>query len=308
MKNKKYKGVFTAIITPFNNGKVDYSSFGKLIEHQVKSGVNGIVIGGTTGESSTLTEKEHQDIISFTVKKTNNRVKVIAGTGSNSTAETISMTKYAKKVGADACLLVNPYYNKPTQNGLLNHFKKISEEVSIDIFLYNIPGRTNISLTKETLLKLSKIKNIVVLKDATGDIDYTSDIIKNVNIELLSGNDTMNFPIIATGGIGIVSVLSNIYPNECDIMCQLMDEQDPLYSLEKARKLHFLLWDITNLLFEETNPIYIKEACKIKGLIKSNEIRLPLTNLSPEKRKKLTSAIKETDKQINNFFKKEKIT
>ena len=306
MKNNIYKGVYTAIITPFKNGKVDYISLKKLIDMQIKSGVSGIVVAGTTGESATLTYKEHREVIQFCVKN-KKTIKVIAGTGSNSTAETLEMTLYAQKIGADGVLLVNPYYNKPTQEGLFQHFSKIAKQVNLDIFLYNIPGRTGISFTEKTLTKLSKIKNIVALKDATGDIDYTSNALQKINLGVLSGNDSMNFSILALGGSGVISVLSNIYPYECSIFCRLLDTKSKFFNLQKAREIHFLFWDITNLLFEETNPIYIKEACALKKIISSNEIRMPLTNLSKEKLKNLKVQLEKTDKKVKSYFKKNKL-
>ena len=305
MKNNNYKGVFTAIITPFDNGKVDYSSLENIINQQTKSGVSGIVVAGTTGESATLTNKEQKEVINFCVKKAKS-IKVIAGTGSNSTAESISMTQYAEKVGAKGCLLVNPYYNKPGQQGLVKHFKEIANSVSLDIFLYNIPSRTNVSFTEESLIKLSKIKNIVALKDATGNIDYTSNLVKNINLNIFSGNDNMNFPILTMGGSGIISVLANIYPYECSLLCQLLDAKESIYDVQKARELHFIFWEMVQILFEETNPIYIKEACTLKNIIKSNQIRMPLTNLSKEKKKNLINIIKTTDRKMELFLQKNK--
>ena len=284
------QGIFTALITPFKKGKVDYASLENLLSFQIQNGVAGVVPCGTTGESPTLSHEEHKEIIKFVVKNTKNKIKVIAGTGSNSTTESIELSLFAEKIGADGCLVVTPYYNKPNQLGMYQHFKKIANTLpkNFPVILYNIPGRSVVGLDLATIKRLAKIKNIVAIKDATGNIDFTSDTLAETTLNVLSGNDTMNFPLFCIGAKGAISVLANVFPKELVELFNLVQKNELL----KAKKLHYKLWQFTKLLFAETNPIYIKEVCHLKKIISSNEIRLPLTNLNKEQKRELSQVLK----------------
>lgn len=286
------KGCFTAIITPFLNGAVDYQSLEKLIEHQIKLGIDGIVPCGTTGESPTLTHQEHEEVIKYVINKVNGRVKVIAGTGSNSTAECLLMSTQAEKAGADALLLVAPYYNKPTQQGLYHHYSEIAKAVGIEIIIYNIPGRSSVNVEVETFKKLFEHKNITTVKEASGSVDYASEILNAIpEIDLLSGNDSLNLPLLSIGSVGCISVLSNIYPDLVKKLYQLHGEGKN----KEAQKLHFDLWDLCQALFKETNPIPIKKACHLKKLISSAEMRLPLVPCQDQLSEKIKNLL---DKDI----------
>lgn len=273
-----FKGAITAIVTPFSNGEVDWKSFENLVKFQIKSGIDGIVPCGTTGESATLSYDEHNKVVEMTVKIVSKRVPVIAGTGANSTEEAIELTEYAKKVGADASLQVTPYYNKPTQEGLYRHFKKIAESVDIPIVLYNVPGRTGVNLLPETVVRLSKIPNIVGIKEASGNVNQVTEICKEVkkkNFSVLSGDDALTLPILAVGGKGVISVASNIIPSKVAKLVALYLSGET----EKAVKLHYELYTLMQTLFIETNPIPVKTALHLMGMIK-NEFRLPLCEMS----------------------------
>ncbi len=277
------KGTFTALITPFKNGKVDYGTYESLLESQVKAGVDGVVPCGTTGESPTLSHEEHNEVVRFTVEKIKKRILVIAGTGSNSTDETLRLSRHAESVGADGCLLVCPYYNKPTQEGLFRHFKAVSEAVGVSLVVYNIPGRSGVKINLDTLLRLAEISNIVAVKDATGDIDMASDVAAacGEKLAVLSGNDSMNLPIMAVGGKGTISVLSNIVPDKVKKLIDCC--------------LHQNIWDLSKNLFLETNPIPVKAAAHLLKMIPSEEIRLPLTPMEPANRDKLKTVLKKLE-------------
>ncbi len=283
------KGCYTAIVTPFKNGKVDYNSLEKLIEFQIAGGMDGVVPCGTTGESPTLSHEEHRKVVEFTCEIVNKRIKVIAGSGSNSTQESIELSIFADELGVDGLLIVSPYYNKPTQLGLLNHYQSIAEKVKAEIVIYNIPGRTSVLIENQTIEELSAIPNITTVKEATGNIDVVSDLIsRNPNLHILSGNDSMNLPIYSIGGVGCISVLSNIFPKE---LKSLYDNyQKGNYDL--AKKMHYQLWQLGKALFLETNPIPIKAACHLKGIIESPEIRLPLTPASNKVVEEITRLLK----------------
>ena len=211
------QGVFTAIVTPFLDKKIDYSSLDSLLDYQIQAGVHGVIVCGTTGESPTLLHRENNEIIAYVKKNFGKKLKIIAGTGSNSTQEAIDMTKQAAKNQCDAALLVTPYYNKPTQEGLYQHYKTIALDCDIPVLLYNVPSRTAVNLSIETISKLSRIKNIIGIKEASGNIDFTFELLETVASDffVLSGNDSQNFPILSAGGTGIISVLSNIMPKSC---------------------------------------------------------------------------------------------
>ncbi|AOP35948.1 4-hydroxy-tetrahydrodipicolinate synthase [Leptospira tipperaryensis] len=272
-----FQGVYTAIITPFKNGKIDYDSYFKLLEKQIKAGINGVVPCGTTGESPTLSHVEHAELIRETVKAVKNRIQVVAGTGSNSTQEAIELTEAACKDGVDGILSVNPYYNKPTQEGLFQHFKAIAEHSSVPVMLYNIPGRTSVNVLPETVLRLSEVKNIRSMKEATGDLGQMSKLISLVGhkMTVLSGDDNLTLPLLAIGGVGVVSVVSNLFPKALVELVQNFHDGN----IAEARKIHYDFIEVFSLAFMETNPIPIKAAMSWFGHC-SSEIRLPMTPLT----------------------------
>ena len=294
MKSLKEGGMFSgsivAIVTPFKNGKVDEKAFGDLIDWHISSGTNAIVPCGTTGESATLEYEEHYRVIEIAVKTANKRIPVIAGTGANSTDETIMITKQAKKLGADAALLVAPYYNKPTQEGLYRHYKAVAEAVKMPIILYNVPGRTAVNILPSTVARLAGIKNIVAIKEATGDMKQVSEVIRlcGDRITVLSGDDFTTFPLLALGGKGVISVTANIAPRDVSDMCRLWEEG----KYEKARALHYKLEPLNQAMFIETNPIPAKTALALMGRIRE-EFRLPLCEMSEANREKLRMTIKD---------------
>jgi len=285
-----FKGSIVALVTPFNNGKVDEEALSELIEWHIEEGTDGIVPCGTTGESATLTYEEHYRVIETTVKVVNKRVPVIAGTGANSTEETIMMTEEAKKIGADGALLVAPYYNKPTQEGIYRHYKAVAEAVDIPLVVYNVPGRTAINISPETVARLAELKNIVAIKEASGNMRQVSDIIRlcGDKITVLSGDDFTTFPLMMLGGKGVISVTANVMPKEVSQLCKLCDEG----KLDEARKLHFKLEPLNSAMFIETNPIPVKTALALMGKIKE-EIRLPLCEMAETNKKKLYNILKE---------------
>lgn len=285
-----FSGTLVAIITPFSDGQVDYETLTELIEFHLESGTDGIVPVGTTGESPTLTYEEHKRVIEHVVEVVDGKIPVIAGTGSNSTAEAIELTTYAKKVGADASLQVCPYYNKPTQEGLYQHFKAIAEEVDLPMVLYNIPGRCGgQGLLPETVARLSEDENIVAIKEATGSLDQASEIAMRCNITILSGDDSLTLPLASIGGKGVISVVANIVPADVKAMTDLILEGD----FVQARKWHRKLFALSkNLLTLSTNPIPIKAAMALLNMA-SDEMRLPMTPLDAAQKTKLQKALKD---------------
>lgn len=275
-----FEGSIVAIVTPFSNGNIDKAALEELIEFHIENGTHGIVACGTTGESPTLSHEEHEYTIEIVVKAVNKRIPVIAGTGSNSTAEAVSLTSFAKKIGADGSLLVVPYYNKPTQVGIYEHFGKIATEVDIPIILYNVPGRTGASISPATTARLAEdFNNIVGIKDATGSIQNSSKILSLTgrNFILLSGEDSINFPVLAVGGKGFITVTANILPGEVADLYNFFKNGN----LEEALHIHYNLLEINDILFIEANPIPVKTALSLMGKI-TDEIRLPLTKISHE--------------------------
>lgn len=272
------KGIYTALVTPFKNGNLDEKAFKNLIEFQLKGRVNGLVPCGTTGEAPTLSYEEHEKVIELAVKYVNGKVPVVAGTGSNSTQEAIELTRGAKKLGADFCLLTTPYYNKPSQEGLYQHFKAIAEAVNIPLILYNIPGRTGINMIPETVFRLSKLKNIVGIKEAAGSLVQVSDIYRLTKgkFTILSGDDNLFLPMMSVGATGIISVLSNIMPKEIQSLYRAFLVEK---NIVKAMNMHTRLMPLFQGIFVETNPVPIKEAMAYMGMI-AKEIRLPLCPLS----------------------------
>jgi 4-hydroxy-tetrahydrodipicolinate synthase len=280
-----FKGVYTAIITPFKeNGSVDWDTLKKLVEFQIENKVAGIVPMGTTGESPTLSHEEHDEVIEKVVEWVNKRCTVIAGTGSNSTAEAVRLTRHATEAGADACLVVNPYYNKPTQEGLYRHFKAVADSVQIPIVVYNIKGRTGVNVETPTLMRLAKdCKNILAVKEASGNLDQMKDVIANKadNFSVLSGDDGITFDLIKAGGHGVVSVASNCIP---DKMVALVDAALN-GNMEEAEKLDKELQPFFEGEFIETNPIPIKLALAWKGMCEE-VYRLPMCEMSSENKEK----------------------
>jgi len=285
-----FSGSYVALVTPFKNNRVDVGKLKELVEFHINNGTSGIAPCGTTGESATLSHEEHRLVIETVVKAVNGRVKVIAGTGSNNTTEAIELTKFAKKAGADGCLVITPYYNKPTQNGLYLHFKEISETGDIPIVMYNVPGRTGVNMLPSTVAKLAKIKNIVGLKEASGDINQISQIVRECgeDFDVLSGDDSMTFPIMAVGGKGVISVVANIVPREMAGLVEAFNRGD----IKKAREIHLKMFPLFGAMFYETNPIPVKTAMSLMGMI-SDEIRLPLCKMSEENLAKLKTTLKE---------------
>lgn len=284
-----FHGAMVALITPFNNGEVDFNTLDELVQFHLKSGTDGIVPCGTTGESPTLSHAEHKQVIERVVKIVNGKVPVIAGTGSNSTAEAIELTAFAKKVGADASLQVTPYYNKPTQEGFFQHFAAIAEEVDLPMVLYNIPGRCGAGMTAQTIARLAKIENIVAVKEATGQLDVSSEIANLCDLTILSGDDSLTLPIGSVGGKGVISVVANIVPGDVKAMTDLILEGD----LVSARKWHNKLFKLSRtMLGIATNPIPVKAAMAMLGM-SSEEMRLPMTPLEPAQKETLRKLLRE---------------
>jgi 4-hydroxy-tetrahydrodipicolinate synthase len=283
-----FKGSIVAIVTPFKKGRVDEKAYGDLIEWHIAQGTNAIVPCGTTGESSTLDYKEHFRVIDIAVRTVHKRVPVIAGTGANSTDETVEITKHAKKSGADAALLVTPYYNKPTQEGLYRHYKTVAEKVDIPIVLYNVPGRTAVNMLPATVARLAEIKNIVAIKEATGDMKQVSEVIRlcGNRITVISGDDFTTLTLMALGGKGVISVSANVMPKEVSKMCSLMLKGQ----YDKAREMHYKLEPLNAAMFIETNPIPAKTALAMMGKIQE-EFRLPLCEMAPANREKLKKVL-----------------
>lgn len=285
-----FTGSITALVTPFRKGAVDEAAFKGLIEFQIANGTNGIVPCGTTGESATLSYEEHYRVIELAIESAARRIPVIAGTGSNSTAETIALTKHAEKAGADAALLITPYYNKPTQQGLYEHYRTVASEVGIPIILYNVPGRTGVNMLPETVARLSEIKNIVGIKEATGSLQQVSDVIEysKKGFLVLSGDDFTTLPLLAIGGHGVISVTSNVVPG----MVSDMIKAYLAGNLAEAGKLHYRLQPLHRAMFMETNPIPVKTALAMMGMI-TDEMRLPLVAMSEANKGKLSAALNE---------------
>ncbi len=281
------EGSMVALVTPFAGGEVDYDALGRIIEFQIKNGTQGLVPCGTTGESPTLTYEEHDRVIEFTVERAKGRVPVIAGTGSNSTAEALALTRHAKQAGADACLIVNPYYNKPTQHGMIEHVKRIGD-IGLPIVLYNIPGRCGVAMTPETVVKMyEQIPTVVAVKEATGSLDISSQIAASCGITILSGDDSLTLPICSVGGRGVISVIANILPRQVRKLWDAIDSGD----MAEACTQHLKLFGACRGMFVETNPIPIKAAMAMAGMIEE-ELRLPLTPLSPPLRAPLAKMLK----------------
>lgn len=293
-----FHGSIVALATPFKNGTLDEETLAQLVEWHIKEGTSGIVPCGTTGESPTLSFEEHEEVIEIVVNVVKKRVPVIAGTGSNSTSEAIYLTQHAEKVGADAALVVSPYYNKPTQRGLIEHFKAIAESTKLPIIVYNIASRTGVNIEPETMAVISKIKNIVGVKESSGNLEQMSRIhqLCGESFTLLSGDDALTLPLLAIGGKGIISVVANIVPRDVAAMVKAFEQG----KLDEARAYHYKLLPLVKAVFIETNPIPVKTAMGLMGLC-GPELRLPLVAMEGENLEKLTKAMTEYGLKITNL-------
>lgn len=284
-----FQGSIVAIVTPFKKGKVDEESYRRLIEFQIKNGTSAIVPCGTTGESATLDFEEHFRVIDITVEAVRKRVPVIAGAGGNSTVEAIELSQHAKKVGADATLQVAPYYNKPTQEGLYQHFRAIARAVPLPQVLYNVPGRTGVNMLPATVARLAELPEVVAIKEASGDLGQMAEVVRLAGdkITLLSGDDNLTLPVLAIGGKGVVSVVANIAPRDSAKMVKAWQEGN----LQQARKLFYKLLPLCQAMFYETNPIPVKTALSLMGKVEG-EMRLPLCPMAAANLEKLKTAIR----------------
>jgi 4-hydroxy-tetrahydrodipicolinate synthase len=283
-----FEGTYTALITPFKAGEVDYTALGKLVDKQLEAGVDGVVPCGSTGESATLSHEEHERVIAFVIERAQKRFKVIAGSGSNSTRESIRLTKFAKEHGADGALLIAPYYNKPTQEGLYAHYAAIADAVALPQLVYNIPGRSAVNISSETTARLAKHTNIVGVKEASGSIEQIARTIElcGPKFTVLAGDDTMTLPLIALGGQGVIGVIPNIMPREVVALTKSALAGD----FASARALHYKLAPVVRALFSETNPIGIKAAMAMLGQC-DGELRLPLTTLTEPNQQLMRTAL-----------------
>ena len=289
MAKRVFQGSLVALVTPFRDGRVDEAKLKELVEFHIQGGTDALVPCGTTGESPTLDHDEHKRVIDVVIQAANKRIPVVAGTGSNSTAEAVSLTKHAKAAGADGALIVLPYYNKPTQKRLIEHCRAIADGADLPLILYNIPGRTGVNMLPETVAQLADHPNIVGMKEATGDIvQMTQDIVLCGNkLSFLSGDDTLTLPLMSVGGRGVISVVANIVPKDVADMAHAFLNGD----WKRARELHLRLFPLCQAMFYETNPIPVKTAMGMMGMIKE-EFRLPLCPMIEANRKKLEAALR----------------
>jgi 4-hydroxy-tetrahydrodipicolinate synthase len=285
-----FHGALTAIITPFRDGTVDEPALRDLIEWQIQSGIDGLVPCGSTGESATLSHSEHERVIKITIEQTRKRVPVVAGTGSNSTAEAIRLTASAREMGADGALLISPYYNKPTQDGIYKHYKMIAASVDLPLLAYNVPGRTGSNIAPETFARLAEIKNLVGVKEASGSMDQTSDILRLTGgkFTVLSGDDALTVSLMAIGAKGVIATIGNVMPREMHDLTAAGLAGD----FERARQLHYKMLPLMRALFIETNPICVKQAMAFMGKC-CNELRMPLVPMTAPAAEKLKAAMKE---------------
>jgi 4-hydroxy-tetrahydrodipicolinate synthase len=285
-----FRGVFTALVTPFRGGAIDEAALRALVEEQVAAGVDGLVPCGSTGEAATLSHDEHRRVVELVVAAAAGRVRVIAGTGSNATQEAIELTAHAKHAGADGALLISPYYNKPTQDGVVRHYEAVARATRFPLLAYNIPGRTGSNLLPETIARLAEIEHLAGVKESCGDLHQIAQLLARVPSEfaVLSGDDWATLPLLALGGAGVISTASNLVPRETKEMVRAFFAGD----LAGARALHFRLLPLCDALFSETNPIPIKAALAMSGKLE-DELRLPLTSITPPNRERLRLAMKE---------------
>ena len=291
-----FSGSLVALVTPFKDGKVDWQSLEGLVAFHLESGTHGIVPCGTTGESATLSHQEHDDVIKAVIKAVNKRVPVVAGTGSNSTAEAVRLTREAEKAGADGALMISPYYNRPTQEGIYQHYKKVASEVGIPIIVYNIPGRTGSKIEPETLARLAELKNIAGVKEATGSVDQAIDVLRlcGDRLAVFSGEDSLIFSLMALGGKGVISTVANVAPKETAQLAEACLKGN----WEEGRDWQFKLLPLIRAVFIETNPIPIKTALSLMGKC-TGELRLPLTPMGEGNLKKLRQAMVDFSLPVN---------
>jgi 4-hydroxy-tetrahydrodipicolinate synthase len=282
-----FQGSFVALVTPFQDGAVDLPALDDLVRWHLENGTNGIVPLGTTGESPTIEPDERAAVLRTVIARCRGRIPVIAGTGTNDTRRTIAYTRQAKELGADGALLVVPYYNKPTQEGIFRHYEAVARAVDLPLVLYNIPGRSAVSIAPETIARLASVKGIAAVKEATGSLETVAQIRQLCNLAILSGEDSLNYPILALGGRGIISVVANLLPKECAALCEAMRAGD----CARGRSLHEKLYPIAKALFLETNPIPVKTALKLLGR-GTGELRLPLCEMGAANADKLAAALK----------------
>ena len=294
-KTTIFEGAATALITPFKDGHVDYPALKKLIDWQIEEGIDALVICGTTGEGSTMTDAEHKEVLRFSLEAAAGRVPMIAGTGSNDTAYAIQMTQHACEMGYDGVLVVTPYYNKATQNGLIAHYTAIAEASTKPVIVYNVPGRTGVSIAPATYAKMSKVPNLTAIKEANGNISAVVETATLVGdaMDIYSGNDDQIVPIMACGGKGVISVLSNLLPKETSEMCRKMREGDVVGAMEMQKKYLAL----TNALFSEVNPIPVKAAMAAMGFCE-NSLRLPLTPMEEAHEQHLLACMREVGLKV----------
>jgi 4-hydroxy-tetrahydrodipicolinate synthase len=285
-----FQGSFTAIVTPFKDGQFDEAAYRGLIDFQIEGGGNGIVPCGTTGESATLNHDEHQRVVETAVEQAAGRVPIIAGTGSNSTRESIGLTRHAEKAGASGCLVITPYYNKPNPQGLYEHFKAVAEATSLPIIMYNVPGRTGRNMLPDEVARAAEIPNIVGIKEATGDLSQVADVVALCpdDFIVLSGDDFTVLPLISVGGRGVITVVGNIAPGKMAGLCEAALKGD----LKTAREIHYYLRPINKAMFFETNPVPVKTALKLMGKI-TGEVRLPLAPMTEANEQRLAAVLKE---------------
>ena len=286
-----FNGALTALVTPFRDGSVDEAALRDLIEWQIQSGIDGLVPCGSTGESATLSHSEHDAVIRITIEQARKRVPVVAGTGSNSTAEAIRLTAAAREMGADGALLISPYYNKPTQDGIFRHYKTIASSVDLPLLAYNIPGRTGSNIAPETFARLAEIKNVVGVKEASASMDQSSDILQlcGDKLTILSGDDALTLPLMSLGAKGVISTISNVMPREMHDLAAAALGKD----FERAREIHYQMLPVMRALFIETNPIPVKYALSLMGKC-ANELRMPLVTMTAGPAEKLRAAMKES--------------
>ena len=284
-----FRGAFVAIVTPFIDGKIDEQGLIDLIEFQIENGTHGIVPCGTTGESATMSHAEHHRVVELTIKTVNGRVPVLAGTGSNSTSETIELTRHAKEAGAAGALVITPYYNKPSQEGLYQHFKSIADEVDLPIIMYNVPSRTSINMLPATVARCAEIKNIVGIKEATGNLNQISEVIRLCpdDFSVMSGDDFTCMATVAVGGTGVISVTSNVEPKSMAAMMDAALSDD----MVKARELHYQLFPLMQAMFFDTNPVPAKTTLELMGKIKSATPRQPLWTIGDDALTKMKKVI-----------------
>jgi len=291
----RFSGSLTALVTPFRDNAIDRDALARIVEHQIANGTAALVPCGSTGESATLTHDEHIEVVTLVVRSARGRVPVIAGTGSNSTAEAIRLTAAARDAGADAALLISPYYNKPTQEGIYQHYRRIAEQTRFPLIVYNIPGRTGSKIAATTLARLAELDDIVGLKEATGSLDEVQEVIRRCGdaLAVYSGDDALTLPIVAVGGAGVISVVGNCLPKQwSEAVAAALDGDWP-----RARRLHYALIPVIRALFLETNPIPIKAAMSMLDLCR-DELRLPLLPMSPAPRDALREALREAGARI----------